>query len=178
MKHNINYIKLYAYFRDKKGYQLSTHEILRNIWRTRNLSKEFKEVVYQILEGNAKVVADFEIDGITIRTLHNEEGMNYIQAVFFLDWLHREPANARAYMASGRFRNAVDMDEYERQNIEAALERRKKRTGKDLVSTFVPEDDSKLDIDAASENELTGVMTVDQLTNVSLQDQKDSSADK
>lgn len=163
MSHYINYIKLYNYFRDKKGYQLNTAEILRNIWRTRNLPKDFKEVVYQILEGNAKGVADFSIEGKTIRQLHNEEGMNYIQAVFFLEWLHREPANARAYMSSRRLRNTAEIDDDMKKEILAALERRKAQTGKDIVSVFVPKDDSELDIDTESESELTGVMTADRL---------------
>lgn len=161
MSHNINYIKLYNYFRDKKGYQLNTAAILRNIWRTRNLPKDFKEVVYQILEGNAKGVADFNIEGVTLRQLHNEEGMNYIQAVFFLEWLRREPANAHAYMSSRRFRNTVEIDDDIKNEIQAALERRKAQTGKDVESVFVPVDDSKLDIDTESESELTGVMTAD-----------------
>lgn len=163
MSHTINYIKLYNYFRDKKGYQLNTAAILRNIWRTRNLPKDFKEVVYQILEGNAKGVADFNIEGVTIRQLHNEEGMNYIQAVFFLEWLRREPANAHAYMSSRRFRNTVEIDDDMKIEIQAALERRKQQTGKDIESAFVPADDSKLDIDTEAESELTGVMTADRL---------------
>lgn len=163
MSHYINYIKLYNYFRDKKGYQLNTAEILRNIWRTRNLPKDFKEVVYQILEGNAKGVADFSIEGKTIRQLHNEEGMNYIQAVFFLEWLRREPANAHAYMSSRRFRNTAEIDDDMKDEILAALERRKAQTGKDIVSVSVPKDDSELDIDTESECELTGVMTADRL---------------
>ena len=163
MSHNINYIKLYNYFRDKKGYQLNTAAILRNIWRTRNLPKDFKEVVYQILEGNAKGVADFNIEGVTIRQLHNEEGMNYIQAVFFLEWLRREPANAHAYMSSRRFRNTFEIDDDMKNEILSVLEKRKAQTGKEIESAFVPEDNSKLDIDTELENELTGVMTVDQL---------------
>ena len=163
MSHNINYIKLYNYFRDKKGYQLNTAAILRNIWRTRNLPKDFKEVVYQILEGNAKSVADFNIEGVTIRQLHNEEDMNYIQAVFFLEWLRREPANAHAYMSSRRFRNTVEIDNDMKNKILSVLEKRKAQTGKEIESAFVPEDNSKLDIDTELENELTGVMTVDQL---------------
>ena len=163
MSHNINYIKLYNYFRDKKGYQLNTAAILRNIWRTRNLPKDFKEVVYQILEGNAKGVADFNIEGVTIRQLHNEEGMNYIQAVFFLEWLRREPANAHAYMSSRRFRNTVEIDDDMKNEILSVLEKRKTQTDKGIESAFVPEDNSKLDIDTELENELTGVMTVDQL---------------
>lgn len=170
MSHNINYIKLYNYFRDKKGYQLNTAEILRNIWRTRNLPKDFKEVVYQILEGNAKGVADFNIEGVTLRQLHNEEGMNYIQAVFFLEWLRREPANAHAYMSSRRFRNTVEIDDDIKNEIQAALERRKAQTGKDVESVFVPADDSKLDIDTESESELTGVMTADRLGDKSSSD--------
>lgn len=170
MSHNINYIKLYNYFRDKKGYQLNTAEILRNIWRTRNLPKDFKEVVYQILEGNAKGVADFNIEGVTIRQLHNEEGMNYIQAVFFLEWLRREPANAHAYMSSRRFRNTVEIDDDIKNEIQVALERRKAQTGKDVESVFVPADDSKLDIDTESEGELTGVMTADRLGDKSSSD--------
>lgn len=164
MSHYINYVKLYDYFRDKKGYQLNTAAILRNIWRTRNLPKNFKEVVYQILEGNAKGVADFSIEGVTIRQLHNEEGMNYIQAVFFLEWLSREPANAHAYMSSRRFRNTVEIDTDMKNDIKAALERRKQQTGKDVVSVFVPKDDSEQNIDTELENELTGVMTANQLT--------------
>lgn len=163
MSHNINYIKLYNYFRDKKGYQLNTAAILRNIWRTRNLPKDFKEVVYQILEGNAKCVADFNIEGVTIRQLHNEEGMNYIQAVFFLEWLRREPANAHAYMSSRRFRNTVEIDDDMKNEILSVLEKRKAQTGKEIESAFVPEDNSRLDIDTELENELMGVMTVDQL---------------
>ena len=170
MSHNISYIKLYNYFRDKKGYQLNTAAILRNIWRTRNLPKDFKEVVYQILEGNAKGVADFNIEGVTLRQLHNEEGMNYIQAVFFLEWLRREPANAHAYMSSRRFRNTVEIDDDIKNEIQAALERRKAQTGKDVESVFVPADDSKLDIDTESESELTGVMTADRLGDKSSSD--------
>ena len=35
--------------------------------------------------------------------------------------------------------------------------------GKDVIPVFVPQDDSKLAIATDSENELTGVMTADQL---------------
>ena len=163
MSHNIIYRDLYKYFREEPGYELSVAETLRNIWRTRNLPKEFKEVIYQILKGNVKGIADFNIEGVTLRQLHNEEGMNYIQAVFFLEWLSREPANAHAYMSSRRFRNTVEIDDDMKNDIQATLKRKKVQMGKDVIPVFVPQDDSKLAIATDSENELTGVMTADQL---------------
>lgn len=155
---HINYIKLYNYFIEEE--KLPCSAALRNIWRVGNLPKEFKSVVLEITEGRLCNVADFSIDGVTMKSLVDEEGMNFVQAVFFLDWLRREPANARSFMATRRLRTPIqEITDDERQNLLNALARAKQITGKDTPSVLVPEDNSGKDIDIETESEQVGVMT-------------------
>lgn len=151
MKNIIQYAKLYDYFRSEKGGNLTKKEALRNIWRTRNLPKEFKEVVYMIIEGRPKEVADFQIDGLTIGKLHKDEGMKMLQAVFFLDWLRREPDAAYSFLASGRFRSPLRI-----------VKKRNQEKGEpynDVPNYMVPEDTSLSDIETEAESDNTGSMT-------------------
>ena len=155
---HINYIKLYNYFVEEE--KLPRSAALRNIWRVGNLPKEFKSVVLDITEGRLNNVANFSVDGVTMKSLVDEEGMNFVQAVFFLDWLRREPANARSFMASRRLRTPIqEITDDERQLLLNALARAKQITGKDAPSVLVPEDDSGKDIEVESESEQVGVMT-------------------
>lgn len=155
---HINYIKLYNYLTQEEG--LNRSAALRNIWRVGNLPKEFKATVLEITEGRLYNVADFSIDGVSLRELVNDEKMKFIQAVFFLDWLRREPANARSFMASKRLRNPIqEVTEEEREYLLAALKRAKEITGKDTPSVLVPEDNSGKDIDIETESPQVGVMT-------------------
>lgn len=157
---HINYIKLYNYLTEEEG--LNRSAALRNIWRVGNLPKEFKATVLEITEGHLYNVADFSVDGVTLRELVKEEKMKFMQAVFFLDWLRREPANARSFMASKRLRNPIqEVTEKERERLLAALKRAKEITGKDAPSILVPEDNSEKDIDVETESVQVGVMTVD-----------------
>lgn len=157
----INYRKLYIYFSEKEG--LSTIECLRNIWRTRNLPKEFKEVIYEILEGKASSIKEFSVDGISIESLYRDENMTLIQAVFFLEWLRREPYNARIFMASRRFREPLHIDSETKNTINVALENIESKTEDKSHKITVPEDKSEQDIDVEHEGPLTGVMTSDAL---------------
>ena len=155
---HINYIKLFNYFTEEE--KLPRSAALRNIWRVGNLPKEFKSVVLEITEGRIKNVAGFSVDGITMKSLVDEEGMNLVQAVFFLDWLRREPDNARAFMATRRLRTPLqEITDDERQQLLNALARAKKITGKDVPSVLVPEDNSGNDIDIETESEQVGMMT-------------------
>lgn len=155
---HINYIKLYNYLTEEEG--LSRSAALRNIWRVGNLPKEFKAVILEITEGRLYNVANFIVDDVSLRELVNEEKMKFIQAVFFLDWLRREPANARSFMASKRLRNPIqEVTEEEREHLLAALKRAKEITGKDAPSVLVPEDNSGKDIDVETESDQVGVMT-------------------
>lgn len=157
---HINYIKLYSYLTEEEG--LGRSAALRNIWRVGNLPKEFKATVLEITEGRLYNVADFCVDGVTLRELVNEEKMKFMQAVFFLDWLRREPANARSFMASKRLRNPIqEVTEEERERLLTALKRAKEITGKDAPSVMVPEDKSGKDIDVETESNQVGVMTMD-----------------
>lgn len=158
MAHIINYIKLYNYFTEEE--KLPRRAALRNIWRVGNLPKEFKSVVLEIVEGRLNNVADFSVDNVSLKGLVDDEGMNFVQAVFFLDWLRREPANARSFMASRRLRTPVpEITEDERQHLLNALARAKEITGKESPSVLVPEDDSGKDIDVETVSEQEGVMT-------------------
>ena len=155
---HINYIKLFNYFTEEE--KLSHSAALRNIWRVGNLPKKFKSVVFEIIEGRLYNVADFSVDSVTMKSLVDEEGMNFIQAVFFLDWLRREPTNARSFMASRRLRTPIqEITEDERQHLLNALARAKQITGKNAPSVLVPEDNSGKDINIETESEQVGVMT-------------------
>lgn len=155
---HINYIKLYNYFTEEE--KLSRSAALRNIWRVGNLPKEFKSVVLEIIEDRLNNVADFSVDSVTMKDLVDKEGMNFVQAVFFLDWLRREPANARSFMATRRLRIPVpEISDDERQHLLNALARAKEITGKGVPSVLVPEDDSGKDIDVETVSEQEGVMT-------------------
>lgn len=160
----INYIKLYKYYKEEEG--LSKAESLRNIWRTRNLPKKFKELVAAIIEGKISTIRDFQVDGISIRSLHNDEDMTWMQSVFFLEWLSREPANARAFMSSRRFRDPIIIDDETKDDIKAALERLKSKREEHIKAIMVPQDESEKDIDIESDGSLTGVMTVDALQTI------------
>lgn len=160
----INYIKLYKYYKEEEG--LSKAESLRNIWRTRNLPKKFKELVAAIIEGKISTIRDFQVDGISIRNLHNDEDMTWMQSVFFLEWLSREPANARAFMSSRRFRDPIIIDDETKDDIKAALERLKSKREEHIQAIMVPQDESEKDIDIESDGSLTGVMTVDALQTI------------
>ena len=160
----INYIKLYKYYKEEEG--LSKAESLRNIWRTRNLPKKCKELVFAIIEGKVSTILEFQVDGVTIRSLHNDEDMTWIQSVFFLEWLSREPANARAFMSSRRFRNPILIDDETKDDIKVALDRLKSKREEPLQAIMVPQDKSEKDIDIESEGLLTGVMTADALQTI------------
>ncbi len=156
---HINYIKLYNYFKEEEN--LPRRAALRNIWRVGNLPKEFKLVVLDITEGRLFNVANFSIDGVTMESLVDDEGMKFMQALFFLDWLRREPANARSFMASRRLRTPVqEITDDERQHLLNALARAKEITGKEPLSVLVPEDDSGKDIDVEKVSEQEGIMIV------------------
>ena len=80
----ISYIKLYSYFQEDEN--LSKVETLRNMWRTRNLPKEFKEMIYFLVEGKTASIKNFQVEGVTLSRLHKDEGMTWMQAIFFLDY--------------------------------------------------------------------------------------------
>lgn len=153
----INYKKLYEYFTKEEC--LTLGPTLRNIWRVGNLPKEYKALVYEVLEGNLWKIADFSVEDVSIRRLINEENMKDVQAVFFLDWLRREPANARSYMASKRLRRPQEISKDDREFLMNALKRAKEKTGTDVPSVLVPEDKSGNDIDVETESGQVGVMT-------------------
>lgn len=92
--------------------------------------------------------------------------MTWIQSVFFLEWLSREPANARAFMSSRRFRNPILIDDETKDDIKAALDRLKSKREEPLQAIMVPQDKSEKDIDIESEGPLTGVMTADALQTI------------
>lgn len=157
----INYIKLYNYFREIES--LTKSESRRNIWRVRNLPKEFKTVISFILDNQLPKVANFEVDGITLKYLVREEGMKYIQAVFFLDWVRREPDNAYTFMASRLLRNPLSsLEEDDKKSLEDAISRAK-QNGKKIKTMHVPEDALKEDIDVEAESEFAGIMTAEEL---------------
>ncbi len=156
----IAYYKLYNYFVDKEA--LSSNAALRNIWRVRNLPVDFKAVVSKILDNDFATVADFSVEGVTLRQLLEEENMKPLQAVFFLDWLRREPANACSFMASGRLRGIDhELSDDERSHLSEALNRCKEMLGKDTPSVLVPEDNSGKDIDIDEIGSNMGVMAPD-----------------
>ena len=141
----ISYIKLYSYFQEEEN--LSKVETLRNMWRTRNLPKEFKEMIYFLVEGKTASIKNFQVEGVTLSRLHKDEGMTWMQAIFFLDWLRREPLNARVYMSSRRFRTPMNIDADTKDRISDALERIKSEKGIEPEYPTTPKDTSNEDID-------------------------------
>lgn len=142
----INYFKLYKYLKDEEKLP-SIKSILRNIWRIRQLPTEFKNVVLEIVEERAYTVGDFSIEGVTLKSLIQEEYMKPIQSVLFLDWFRREPNNARAFMASRRFRSEIQpLNDDLRKKIEEKLEKARKETNHKTNEWCVPEDNTKADI--------------------------------
>ncbi len=142
----INYWNLYTYLKDDEKLP-SIKSILRNIWRIRQLPTEFKNVVLEIVEGRAYKVGEFSVEGVTLRSLVQEEYMKPIQSVLFLDWFRREPNNARAFMASRRFRSEIQpLNESEIENIKKKLEEVRKKTNHKTDEWCVPEDNTKEDI--------------------------------
>ena len=141
----ISYIKLYSYFQEEEN--LSKVETLRNMWRTRNLPKEFKEMIYFLVEGKTASIKNFQVEGISLSRLHKDEGMTWMQAIFFLDWLRREPANARVYVSSRRFRTPMIIDADTKDRISDALGHLKSETGIEPEYTTAPKDTSNEDID-------------------------------
>lgn len=150
---SINYIKLYIYLKDTEG--LSSIASLRNIWRIRHLPNEFKNVVLEIVENRLYNVGDFSVEDVTLKYLVKEEQMKCIQAIFFLDWLRREPDNARAFMSSKRYRSPLPaLDEEERTKLEQALKNAKVNlTNKENEGWYAQEDDTKSDIVIDSDTE-------------------------
>lgn len=141
----ISYIKLYNYFQEEEN--LCKVETLRNMWRTRNLPKEFKEMIYFLVEGKIASIKNFQVEGVTLSRLHKDEGMTWMQAIFFLDWLRREPTNARVYMSSRRFRTPMNIDADTKDRISDALERIKSEKGIEPEYPTTPKDTSNEDID-------------------------------
>lgn len=153
----INYRKLYKYFIEEMG--LTPKESFRNIWRVGNLPKAFKDVIYFILEEQPEGYRKFAVDGITLKQLVVEEKMKLVQAVFFLDWVRREPKNAFSFMSSKRLKSPVEISDDDVNELKEAYERNIK--GKVVRTPLVPEDNSgrNIEVEAVSENE--GVMAVD-----------------
>lgn len=136
----IKYRKLYNYLKEEVNFSLS--ERIRTIWRIRQLSNDFKEVVYEVVEGRAYNVADFAVHGITFRALVEEEQMNLIQAIFFLDWLKKEPDMASIFMSYGRLRSVQQpLDEDNNTKIKDALERYYKNIGNESTETEMQHND-------------------------------------
>lgn len=156
----ITYKKLYEHFLHVM--QQTRSEALRNLWRTRNLPPEFKTVIYHILENNPAEYRDFKVNEVTLTQLVNDEDMKPVQAVFFLDWLRREPYHALNFLASHRLKSPFERDEDVINELKAAYERNKKGNDHQAeITPLVPEDSSEQDIevDVVSENE--GAMVVD-----------------
>ena len=141
----ISYIKLYIFFQEEEN--LSKVETLRNMWRIRNLPKEFKEMIYFLVEGKTASIKNFQVEGVTLSRLHKDEGMTWMQAIFFLDWLRREPTNARVYMSSRRFRTPMNIDADTKDRISDAFERIKSEKGIEPEYPTTPKDTSNEDID-------------------------------
>lgn len=161
MSNTINYFKLYDYFKTTE--ELTSSESLRNIWRTRNLPSEFKTVVFKIIEGKFSEVSDFQVEKYTLKKLVFEEKMKPLQAVFFLDWLRREPGNAHAFMSSRRFNAPLEIDDDFRQKVKEMLKRTQPNPKESALSCLVPEDNSKQDIEVDGESALVGCMTADSM---------------
>lgn len=161
MANIINYFKLLEYFKNTE--ELTTSESLRNIWRTRNLPSEFKNVILKIIEGDFSEVLDFKVEEYTLKQLILEEKMKPVQAVFFLDWLRREPGNAHAFMSSRRFNAPLEIDDDFRQRVKEMLKRTQPNPEEHASSYQVPEDVSEQDIEVDNESKLTGCMSADSM---------------
>ena len=152
MANVINYFKLLEYFKNTE--ELTMSESLRNIWRTRNLPSEFKFVVFKIIEGKFSEVSDFQVEKYTLDKLVLEEEMKPLQAVFFLDWLRREPGNAHAFMSSRRFNAPLVIDDDFRQSVKEMLKRMQQNPQEYASSYLDPEDVSEQDIEVDNESTL------------------------
>lgn len=98
----IQYIKLYHFL--AKEEHLSGKALRRTITRIRELPREFKGAVSDLLKG---LIPDISIQDVSLEQLMNRDGMSPIRGLLFLDWLRREPANALRYMAFDTLSSAM-----------------------------------------------------------------------
>lgn len=113
----IKYIDLYKYFIEVS--KLSKIATIRNILRVRLLPSEYRSLVADILE---KKVPTKCVDGVSFEELVSKDKMDPIYAIFFLEWLSRDPIPATEFMESQRLRSAIQpLSEHELEIVKAAL---------------------------------------------------------
>ncbi len=144
----INYLKLYKYYTDIE--KLPVFATLRNIWKVRNLPKEFKEVVAQIISKEVDKqnvsITNLEFHGVSLQELVEQDGMTRMAAVFFMDWLRREPHMAIEFMRTEQFRTPMEPLDNEGVKIVRQAINNLKNAGAKYVIEEVNEDTTDIEI--------------------------------
>ena len=65
-----------------------------------DLSEPLKNLLKAWLE-NEKQQSDYAVAGFTVSEMQNERGMNYPAALLTIDWLIKEPENAKRSLTKG-----------------------------------------------------------------------------
>lgn len=140
----IEYKKLYDYLRNEDS--LQSLETLKVIYKIRQLPKEYRLAILNIIEGNIPTLSD--VEGISYSELVEKDGMRPIRAVLMLDWIRREPDDAIRYMAEETFRAPLQpLSEEEFDAVTAAIERLKQDVPPEDIPQEPVVDNSEDDIE-------------------------------
>lgn len=88
----LNYFKLKKFLRDIGYSEFEAREVIKN--RIRKLSKPVDRAFYKWYTHGT--TPDITVDGISFRVLTNDLFMSPMQALLYLDWIAKEPQEARA----------------------------------------------------------------------------------
>lgn len=145
----LSYKKLYKYYIEIE--QLSACATLKNIWKVRNMSKELKEVIVQIiskeLDKQDVSISNIEVHGVSLSELVEQEEMTRIGAIQFLDWLMREPYAAIEFLHTEQLRTPMEpLNDEEQEMVKRAIDNLKKAGTEEPLNNDIIEDKSEEDI--------------------------------
>lgn len=145
----LSYKKLYKYYIEFE--QLSTSATLKNIWKVRNMPKELKEVITQIiskeLDKQDVSISNIEVHGVSLSELVEQEEMTRIGAVQFLDWLMREPYEAIEFLHIEQLRTPMEsLNDEEQEMVKRAIDNLKNAGAEEPLNDDIIEDKSEEDI--------------------------------
>lgn len=116
----IKYIQLFNYLVKEETHNPFT--ACQVISQIRKLPKEFKDAVWQVMEG---LMPNLEYHEITLNELIEKDKITTIRAILLLDWIRREPALAVRYMSAERLRAPQTISESDKTKLADALIRLK-----------------------------------------------------